>query len=326
VHRRLEAVLDNATASIFLMDERQQCIYMNHAAERLTGYSLREVLALDMPLHDIIHHTHPDGRPFPLAECVIDRAYPERHRVQGEEVFVHKDGSFFPVAFTASPIRDEASQTVGTVIEVRDIRAERLAGERQQLLLNELNHRVKNSLASVQAIALHSFRGVSLDNLDNFNGRLLALSRAHDVLRDTSWQSPSIGEVVDGAVEAFGRERFEIDGPDCSIDPKAAVSLSMVLHELGTNAAKYGALSSAAGTVHLSWSLQEHGDAVAVDLQWEERDGPAIGPPGRPGFGMKLIRQVAAEFGGSALLDFRPDGLSCAIRATMPKAAAFEIL
>jgi PAS domain S-box-containing protein len=326
VHRRLEAVLDNATASIFLMDERQQCIYMNHAAERLTGYSLREVLALDRPLHDIIHHTHPDGSAFPLAECAIDRAYPERHRVQGEEVFVHKDGSFYPVAFTASPIRDEASQTVGTVIEVRDIRAERLAGERQQLLLNELNHRVKNSLASVQAIALHSFRGVSLDNLDNFNGRLLALSRAHDVLRDASWQSPSIREVVDGAVETFGGERFEIGGPDCEIDTKAAVSLSMVLHELGTNAAKYGALGAAKGTVHLSWSLDDRGDAVSIDLQWEERNGPAIGTPGQSGFGTKLIRQVAAEFGGSAVLDFRPEGLSCGIRATMPKAAAFEIL
>jgi PAS domain S-box-containing protein len=326
VHRRLEAVLDNATASIFLMDERQQCIYMNHAAERLTGYTLREVLALDMPLHDIIHHTHPDGSPFPLAECAIDRAFPKRHRVQGEEVFVHKDGSFYPVAFTASPIRDEASQTVGTVIEVRDIRAERMAGERQQLLLNELNHRVKNSLASVQAIALHSFRGVSLDNLDNFNGRLLALSRAHDVLREASWQSPSIREVIDGAVETFGSERFDITGPDCAIDTKAAVSLSMVLHELGTNAAKYGALTAAEGTVHLSWTLDDRGDAVSIDLRWEERNGPAIGTPGRAGFGMKLIRQAAAEFGGSADLDFRPDGLSCAIHATMPKSAAFELL
>ncbi|MXP41885.1 PAS domain S-box protein [Altererythrobacter soli] len=326
VHRRLEAVLDNATASIFLMDERQQCIYMNHAAERLTGYTLREILALDMPLHDIIHHTHPDGSPFPLHECAIDRAYPERHRVQGEEVFVHKDGSFYPVAFTASPIRDEASETVGTIIEVRDIRAERLAAERQQLLLNELNHRVKNTLASVQAIALHSFRGVSLENLDNFNGRLLALSRAHDVLRDASWQSPSIREVVDGAVETFGSDRFEIGGPDCPIDPKAAVSLSMVLHELGTNAAKYGALSSAAGTVHLGWTLEHHDDAVSIDLLWEERNGPPTGTPGRPGFGMKLIRQVAAEFGGSAVLDFRTEGLRCEIRARMPKSAAFEIL
>lgn len=326
VHRRLEAVLDNATASIFLMDERQQCIYMNHAAELLTGYTLREILALDMPLHDIIHHTHPNGTPFPLHECAIDRAFPERHRVQGEEVFVHKDGSFYPVAFTASPIRDEASQTVGTIIEVRDIRAERLAGERQQLLLNELNHRVKNTLASVQAIALHSFRGVSLDNLDNFNGRLLALSRAHDVLRDASWQSPSIREVVDGAVETFGSERFDIEGPDCAIDPKAAVSLSMVLHELGTNAAKYGALSAADGTIRLSWTLADHGAGVSVDLLWEERDGPPVGTPARPGFGMKLIRQVAAEFGGSAVVEFRPEGLSCAVNANLPKPTVFEIL
>ncbi|MFD0465984.1 PAS domain-containing protein [Microvirga aerilata] len=91
--------------SIFLMDDRQHCVYMNAAAEKLTGYTLAEVMG--RPLHDVIHHTHPDGSHFPLEECPIDRAFPEEHQVQGEEVFVHKNGSFYPVAFTASPIQDE---------------------------------------------------------------------------------------------------------------------------------------------------------------------------------------------------------------------------
>ncbi len=123
--RRLDAVLDNATVAIFLMDDRQNCIYMNNAAERLTGYTLPETLG--RPLHDVIHHTRPNGSHFPIEECPIDRAFPRNMREQGEEVFVHKDGSFYPVAYTASPIHDEAAKAIGTVIEVRDIRREKEA-------------------------------------------------------------------------------------------------------------------------------------------------------------------------------------------------------
>jgi PAS domain S-box-containing protein len=123
--RRLNAVLDNATVAIFLMDENQHCVYMNAAAEVLTGYSLAETIG--RPLHDVIHHTRPDGTHYPLAECPIDRAFPEHKQQQGEETFVHKDGSFYPVAFTASPIRDENAATIGTIIEVRDVRAEKEA-------------------------------------------------------------------------------------------------------------------------------------------------------------------------------------------------------
>ncbi|PSO09975.1 hypothetical protein C7E20_19645 [Sphingobium sp. AEW4] len=124
--RKLAAVLDNASVAVMLMDDRQQCSYMNAAAERLTGFTFAETQG--RPLHDVIHHTRPDGSPFPLAECPIDRAFPERKNSQGEEVFVHKDGHFYPVAFTASPIQDETSNTIGTIIEVQDI-SERKAAE-----------------------------------------------------------------------------------------------------------------------------------------------------------------------------------------------------
>ncbi|MGX5776271.1 PAS domain S-box protein [Methylorubrum zatmanii] len=120
--RRLDAVLDNATLAIFMMDERQHCAYMNRAAERLTGYSLEETQG--RALHDVVHHTRPDGSPYPLHECPIDQAFPENNQEQGEEVFVHRDGSFYPVAFTASPIRDERGLPIGTVIEARNIEAE----------------------------------------------------------------------------------------------------------------------------------------------------------------------------------------------------------
>ncbi len=119
--RQLETIAENATLALFIMDEHQQCTFMNAAAERLTGYTLDEVQG--RTLHDVVHHTHPDGTPFPIEDCPIDRAFPQNMQEQGEEVFVHKDGSFYPVAFTASPIR-QGARTVGTIIEVRGIQGE----------------------------------------------------------------------------------------------------------------------------------------------------------------------------------------------------------
>ena len=136
--RQLNAVLDNATVAIFLMNERQQCTYMNAAAERLTGYSLQETQG--RALHDVVHHTHPDGRHYPLEDCPIDRAFAERNRMQGEETFVHKDGSFYPVAFTASPIRDDNGNPIGTIIEVRGIAEEKA----RETALRESEERFRN--------------------------------------------------------------------------------------------------------------------------------------------------------------------------------------
>lgn len=122
---QLAVVCNNATVALFIMDERQEGSYMNPAAELLTGFTLTEVKG--RALHDIIHHSHPDGSHYPLSDCPIDRAFPERNRMQGEEIFVHKDGHFYPVAYTASPVRDDLGRTIGTVIEVRDISQEKEA-------------------------------------------------------------------------------------------------------------------------------------------------------------------------------------------------------
>jgi PAS domain S-box-containing protein len=117
--RRFDAILNNTKMAVFMMDERQHCVYMNKAAEELTGYTFAETQG--RPLHDVIHHTHPDGRPYPLADCPIDRAFPEENQVEGQETFVHKDGHFYRVAFTASPISDQSGRPIGTVIEARNI-------------------------------------------------------------------------------------------------------------------------------------------------------------------------------------------------------------
>jgi len=132
--RQLKAIADNATLALFIMDEHQHCVFMNPAAEKLTGYSFAELEG--QPLHNYIHHTRPDGRPYLLEECPIDRVFPQNNHEQGEEIFVHKNGSFYPVVFTASPIRENGN-TVGTILEVRDITREKAAEREREIAAAE---------------------------------------------------------------------------------------------------------------------------------------------------------------------------------------------
>lgn len=326
--RRLDAVLNNASVSIILMDDRQQCVYMNRAAEKLTGFTLDEVLALDRPLHDIVHHTRPDGSHFPLAECAIDRAFPEHNQMQGEEVFVHKDGSFYPVAFTASPIRDEASRTIGTIIEVRDIREEKVVKERQRLLIDELNHRVKNTLSSVQSIAYQSLKSADADARRAFEGRLVALSGAHNVLTREGWTGASLYTAVETAIAPFQAPgRFELTGVDHPLAPKMVVSLSMVIHELATNAVKYGALSVPDGSVQIAWHIRQGAECERLAMRWEEAGGPRVEVPTRRGFGSRLLeRQVAIEFDGAIQLQYRPSGLLCEMDLRLPGPGSTDLI
>lgn len=143
--RRLDAILSNTTMAVFLMDHRQHCIYANAAAEKLTGYSFAAMRG--RPLHDVVHHKRPDGSHYPLDECPIDRAFPERAQMQGEELFVAPDGSFYPVAFTASPLVDDAGRPVGTVIEARNIADEKARDSQLRELHLALERRVAEEVA-----------------------------------------------------------------------------------------------------------------------------------------------------------------------------------
>ncbi len=319
--RRLNAVLNNATVAIFLMDDRQHCVYMNAAAERLTGYTLPETLG--RPLRDVIHHTRSDGSHFPLEECAIDRAFPEEHQTQGEEVFVHKDGSFYPVAFTASPIQDEGSRPIGTIIEVRDIRAEKRAQEHQRVLINELNHRVKNTLATVQSIAAQTLRNAAntQEAKEALEGRLFALSRTHDVLTRESWDGADLYDIAAQAVEPYssrGEDRLHLNGPHVRLPPRMALALAMAFQELATNAVKYGALSMPGGEIQITWSVDPAGAETELHLRWEERGGPPVEAPARRGFGTRLIeRSLAQDLDGEVRIEFAPAGVVCAVAAPL---------
>ncbi len=182
------------------------------------------------------------------------------------------------------------------------------------LLINELNHRVKNTLATVQSMAAQTFRGsADADARHKFNSRLVALGAAHDLLSESKWAGADLRETLEAVLAPFqSGERIRLSGPAVRIDSRTVTILSMVIQELATNASKYGALLHADGRVLLIWELAGTGDEPHVILRWVERDGPPVKEPLRSGFGSTLIQQgFAAQLGGSAKLTFEPDGLTC---------------
>ncbi len=221
----------------------------------------------------------------------------------------------------AIAMRDETGRLERMVGVNFDLTERKRAEERRSLLINELNHRVKNTLATVQSIASQTFRGrdVARDLREIFEARLIALSNAHNVLTRESWEGAPLAEIVAQAILPFVQKeapRIHWSGPDVRCSTKSALALAMALHELATNAVKYGALSGADGSVQVGWSV----DAAQsrFDLLWQEQDGPPVAPPTRQGFGSRLVgRSLAGELGGDVRLDFRPDGLRCTISAPL---------
>lgn len=207
---------------------------------------------------------------------------------------------------------------LGAVVNITDRKRAEL---HLRLLVNELNHRVKNSLATIQAIAAQSFNGQhSLDDAQEaFSNRIIALAEAHDLLTRENWEGAEMHDVASRVAELHGGERrFELNGAAIRLSPKTALSLSMALHELATNAVKYGALRVPEGRIQIAWALAPEPGAARLDLTWTERGGPTVKPPERRGFGSRLIeRGLAAELAGAAVIDFQPEGVVCRIRALL---------
>jgi two-component sensor histidine kinase len=204
---------------------------------------------------------------------------------------------------------------------------ERMRAEAQRtILVHELNHRVKNTLATVQSLAMQTYRNASstTEARDVLEARLAALSKAHDLLTARSWHAAQLSEVVAGALAPFrGAGRLvRTAGSDVGLSSKQALGLSLALHELATNAVKYGALSKREGSVCVSWGLDSGNTAKEVSLTWTEADGPPVVSPDRQGFGTRLMQRLLAdELGGDVSLDYRPEGLVCAIRFPVWSAA-----
>lgn len=305
-----QLITDHASDAIFLLDQEGRTTFVNPAGAEMFGWRPDELYGLK--LHDIIHYRHPDGTPFPMCECPLGHVFETgRSLKMHEDVFYHRDGREVPVACSNAAIVKNGAVEGGVLI-ARDISDRRAAERHKQLLLDELNHRVKNMLAVVQAIAEQSLRGPAYAPArEALAGRLRTLADAQTVLIEGDGVAASLRELVGRALAPFAvKERISASGPDLPLPPKLATALSMALHELGTNAVKYGALSSEVGSVSVEWVLADNDRGAELALTWREAGGPPVAPPDRRGFGSRMIEKLLSmETGGSAALEFAPDGL-----------------
>lgn len=236
-----------------------------------------------------------------------------------ETVRVAKDGRRVDISLTVSPMRDSAGRIIGASKVARDITERRRAEETQRLLIDELNHRIKNTLATVQAIATQTLRRAATpaDFVDSFNGRIKALARAHALLTGSSFQSAEITDLVREQL-LFGSEedhRISQSGPALTLEAQPALHLALVLHELGTNARKHGALSVVGGLVSVRWQVQS-GDGRQLRLSWREAGGPHVSAPTTQGFGSVLIENSLRAYGGEVAVTYAEEGVVCEI--TLP--------
>jgi PAS domain S-box-containing protein len=316
VDARYRAIVDTAVDAIVVIDEVGRVEAFNPAAERLFDYVAAEMIGrnVNILMPEPYHGEH-DG-------------YLERYRHTGERRIIgigrevsgrRKDGTTFPLELSIAEWRDEGRRFFTGVM--RDVTDRRRAEELQRLLVNELNHRVKNTLATVQSVAGQTLRNaVDLhDARDALTTRLLALSRGHDILTRESWDGAELSDIAAAVVAAHGEaQRFVLEGPSVRLAPKATLALSMALHELMTNAAKYGALSNADGQVRLAWRRTKTDAGERLQLTWEEIDGPPVSAPTRQGFGTRLITGgLARELGGEVRLEYPPGGVVCEIDAEL---------
>jgi PAS domain S-box-containing protein len=234
----------------------------------------------------------------------------------------HTDGRELWVRMSGIPILNEGGVVTGALVVVADIHSEKLAEDRRSLLINELNHRVKNTLASVQSIASQTFRTSELtrDGLAAFEDRLLALSHAHNLLTHEHWEGADLKRLAALVLDPHdpGGNRLRVDGPNLRLKPPAALAFAMALHELATNAVKYGSLSVPGGRVDLTWHLESLDEVRTLHLAWRETGGPPVTVPARKGFGTRLIeRSLAFELSSATSIRFEPEGVICEIDADL---------
>lgn len=263
----------------------------------------------------------PDSdEPLPPEKHPIREALRGRISQDVEFECSHPDGHKRWVRMRSVPIRGSSNEVVGALVVVDDIHNEKLADDRRKLLINELNHRVKNTLAGVQSIATQTFRRHDIEPaaLAAFEDRLLALSNVHNQLTSESWEGADLRRLVPVVLEPHnpGAGRLRINGPSLRLKPQAALALAMALHELATNALKYGSLSVSDGTLDVDWQVTGVGDDRRLNLKWIERGGPRVSPPARKGFGTRLIeRSLAFELDSKSGIRFDPEGVICEIDA-----------
>lgn len=330
-HQRREAALRESEARFrHMADSAPALIWMTDAEGRITFANMHHDYMFGRPASDL--HGHGWSRvvlpeDVPMFEAAFAEAFRDRLPFQVESRVKDKDDRVRWLRCEGVPRLDDSRRFLGYTgcnVDITDVKS---AGERQRLLINELNHRVKNTLATVQSIATQTLRNARSPGQarEDFEARLLALSRAHDVLTREQWDGAVLEEVIAGAIEPYRHRneiRFRIKGPDLRLSPRMTLALSMAFQELVTNAVKYGALSTPAGKIDIAWTVLAKEDGRHLLLRWKETGGPAVNAPSRRGFGSRLIeRSLAQDLDGEVTIDFAATGVVCTVDAPLASAS-----
>lgn len=306
--QRLASIIESSEDAIMSIDLDARITSWNEGAQRLYGYSAEEIVGRSVTV------LLPEDR-SEEEHAILSRIRCGERIDPYETLRVHKSGSPIEVSLTVSPIRDATGKIVGASKSARDIRSRKEAERLQRVLMNELKHRVKNVLATVQAIAMKTFRGEEHSTARAaFDARLISLAKAHDLLTADNWSGAELSALVAEVLSPYDVTNFEIRGPRLRLPSDVVLSFSLALHELATNAAKYGALSVPSGRVSIQWEILE-GDNPRLVMAWRERGGPAVAPPHRKGFGSRLIELLATQMNGEVRIDYASTGVVCEINA-----------
>lgn len=312
---RYRALIETSPDAVYVHQDGTIVLANRQAAAMLGAESPDELVG--RPAEDLVDE---DSRELSRAR-VARLATPGAQNELAELTFRRRDGERLPAEVASAAVLVDGRLAV--LVVFRDITARKRAEQHQQLLLQELSHRVKNTLAVVQSIAARSFaNGRSVDEArDVLNRRLQALAHAHTLLTASKWEGASLRALVEAELRPYAG-RAEVVGQDIRLTPKETLTLSLVLHELATNAAKHGALSVPEGRVSIGWELARNGAGTWLHLTWAEHDGPQVAQPERHGFGTVLVEQaVAYDLRGQARLDFRPTGVRYELEAALGLAA-----
>ncbi|MFC7052209.1 sensor histidine kinase [Hansschlegelia quercus] len=311
--QRFALLFGQASVGLSEVDRAGRFTRVNDSMGRLLDRSPESIVG--MSVADV---THPEDVDDTGAEILRGAETGEPYTI--EKRYLKPDGSSFWAVTNVTPVVDAAGLVSGFFAVTTDV-GERKEQERiRSWLLAELNHRVRNNLVTVQSLAHHTkLTTSSSDEFERvFNARLMALSRAHDVLMRETWASAALSDLLAGTLAPYeieGLSRVTLGGPEIRLSPTAAVTLNLAFHELATNAAKFGALSRPEGRVVVTWSVDAARGDGAVELNWRECGGPPVSAPRRRGFGLRLIERGAPrELGGHAIMDFATNGLACAFQ------------
>jgi PAS domain S-box-containing protein len=309
---RLASIVEFSDDAIVSKDLDGVITSWNRGAQALFGYTAREAVG------NSVRTLIPPDRLDEESE-ILARIRRGEHIEHYETVRRRKDGTLIDISLTVSPVKNAAGEVVGASKIARNISERKRAEEALHLIVDESKHRIRNTLATVQAIATQTLHASDEERLA-FVARLSALGRAHDLLSVENWSRAKIGDVVNQALAPFrdkAYERFVVEGPeDLWTSSNHASLLTMALHELATNASKYGALANNSGQVRLSWELVSQDQESRLRLCWTESGGPPVTAPSHAGFGSFLMNRVLKAERGEVRLEYKPQGLVATFELT----------